>query len=347
MAQNWVNVVTGGAGFIGANLTAQLLRSGQQVIIYDNFSRPGCKHNLDWLQKSFGTANLRVVQGDVRNLGQLRQSVENAEQIYHFAGQVAVTTSVQDPRLDFETNALGTFNVLEAARLGNRNPIVIYASTNKVYGALVNEEIEELPTRYALRSRPLGIDELHYLDFHSPYGCSKGVGDQYVHDYARIYGMRTIVFRQSCIYGPRQFGLEDQGWVAWFIAAALRDLPIVIFGDGKQVRDILHVDDLTAAMVSAVQNIGRCAGEIYNIGGGPANTISIWNEFGPLLEERLGRKIAVTYREARPGDQRIYVSDISKAKAHFGWQPKIPVQEGVNRLIDWVKTHLDLFSGLV
>lgn len=342
-----IDVVTGGAGFIGANLTGRLLENGRRVIVYDNFSRSGCQSNTDWLKKEYPGDSLEIIRGDVRDFELLSQTVKRAERIFHFAGQVAVTTSVSDPRTDFEINALGTFNVLEAARLSRQNPIVFFASTNKVYGELVNEDIEELETRYALRSKLHGIDELHYLDFHSPYGCSKGTGDQYVHDYASIYGLRTVVFRQSCIYGPHQFGLEDQGWVAWFIAAALKNLPIIIYGNGKQVRDILYVDDLTQAILAAVQNIKRTAGQIYNIGGGPGNTMSIWAEFGPLLEELFGKKIAVTYKAGRPGDQLVYISDIAKARAHFGWKPQVSAKEGINKLASWIKDHLNLFSHLV
>jgi CDP-paratose 2-epimerase len=262
------------------------------------------------------------------------------------AGQVAVTTSVQNPRLDFEGNALGTFNALEAARLVGNDPIFIYASTNKVYGGMEDVEVVEDATRYRYADLPLGVSETQPIDFHSPYGCSKGAGDQYVRDYARIYNLRTVVARQSCIYGYRQFGIEDQGWVAWFIIAALKERPITIYGNGKQVRDVLFIDDLLDAYEAFDQNIELAAGQIYNIGGGPQNTMSIWTEFGPMLEELLGRPIHVCYRDWRPGDQPVYVSDIRKAERELGWRPRICVQEGVTRLFDWIRGHQELFCHL-
>jgi CDP-paratose 2-epimerase len=257
-----------------------------------------------------------------------------------------VTTSVQNPRLDFEDNALGTFNALEAARLVGSDPIFIYASTNKVYGGMAGVQVVEEATRYRYTDLPCGVPEAEPLDFHSPYGCSKGAGDQYTRDYARIYGLRTVVMRQSCIYGYRQFGIEDQGWVAWFVIAALKERPITIYGNGRQVRDVLFIDDLLDAYEAAVQNMAMAAGQIYNIGGGPRNTISIWAEFGPLLEELLGRPIPVRYGDWRPGDQPIYVSDVRKAGRQLGWCPRISVREGVTRLFEWIRDHHQLFQHL-
>jgi CDP-paratose 2-epimerase len=330
-------LVTGGAGFIGSNLAYHLLARGYSVMVYDNLSRAGARANVDWLKEQ-GKNKLTVVQADVRDFEELREAAEGCKEIYHLAGQVAVTASVENPRNDFENNALGTLNALEAARLSKENPIFFYASTNKVYGSLSDEKIVELRARYELPRLKNGIGEKQPLDFHSPYGCSKGAGDQYVRDFSRIYGLRTIVFRQSCIYGQRQFGVEDQGWLAWFMLAALRGEPITIYGDGKQVRDILHIDDLLEAVQMAVHNISVTAGQVYNIGGGPKNAISVWAEFAPMLQQLLGRGIKVEYAPARPGDQQFYVSDITKARADFSWEPRTGVKEGLGRLFDWAKS---------
>ena len=339
-------LVTGGAGFIGANLAARLLQNGAHVTILDNLSRPGALSNVEWLKTLAENARLTFIQGDLNNAEKVKQACDGATCIFHFAGQVAVTTSVVDPRKDFMDNALGTLNVLEAARGSGCDPVVIYSSTNKVYGELDEAEFKEGAMRYEYTDRPNGIAESQPLDFHSPYGCSKGAADQYVHDYARIYGLRTIVMRQSCIYGYRQFGIEDQGWLAWFIIAALKDRPITIYGDGKQVRDILFIDDLLDAYEAAVAQTQKTAGRIYNIGGGVKNTMSVWTEFGPILESLLGRPIKVSMKDWRPGDQRIYVSDIRMAKRDLGWEPKVSVQDGVGRLFDWMKSNQALFANL-
>ncbi len=333
-------LLTGGAGFIGANYAARLLARGERVTIYDNFSRQGADINVQWLQEQAQPGALRVVRGDVRDAALLTAVTRDADVVVHLAAQVAVTTSVRDPRLDFEVNALGTFNVLEAARLAPTPPIVLYASTNKVYGAMEEVPVVEEATRYRYASLPHGVPETQPLDFHSPYGCSKGAGDQYVRDYARIYGLRTVVLRQSCIYGPRQWGIEDQGWVAWFVIAALTGRPITIYGDGKQVRDVLFIDDLLDAYDAAVARIDVAAGQVYNIGGGPQHALSIWAEFGPLLERMLGRAIPVRYGPWRPGDQRVFISDIRKAQRELGWRPRVNVTEGVQRLIAWVRAAL-------
>ena len=267
----------------------------------------------------------------------LTATAREVDAIIHLAGQVAVTTSVLHPRQDFEDNALGTFNLLEAARLSGRNPVVLYSSTNKVYGGMDDIPVVERETRYAYENQPYGMSETYPLDFHSPYGCSKGAGDQYMRDYARIYGLRTVVFRQSTIYGPRQFGIEDQGWMAWLMIAAVMGKPIRIYGDGKQVRDMLFVDDLIDAYEAALERIDIAAGQVYNLGGGPGNTISIWREFGPVLEGMLGREIPVAWDGWRPGDQRVYISDIRKAKNELGWEPKVGISDGMQRLFDWIK----------
>ncbi len=342
MSRNYL--ITGGAGFIGSNYVQRLLKRGETVTVYDNLSRGGAPVNLRWLRESFGDSSFKMVQADIRDVEAVRKAAEQADVIVHLAGQVAVTTSVQEPREDFEVNALGTFNVLEAARLSGRKPILIYASTNKVYGGMEDVEIVEDATRWHYKDLPLGASEGQPLDFHSPYGCSKGTGDQYVRDYARIYDLPTVVFRQSCIYGPRQFGVEDQGWVAWFIIAAVMGQPITIYGDGKQVRDVLHVEDLLDAYDLAVQRIDRARGQVYNMGGGISNVLAVWSEFGPLLERLLGHPIAVGGGDWRPGDQKVFYADTTKAERELGWKAKINLEEGIERLYQWVVENKDLFK---
>jgi CDP-paratose 2-epimerase len=337
-------LVTGGAGFIGCNYVHRLLGRGDDVIVYDNLSRRGAEANVSWLREAYGAGAFDLKAEDIRDKDALLAAVEGVDVVVHLAGQTAVTTSVLDPRSDFQDNALGTFNVLEAARQIPSKPVLLYASTNKVYGEMEQTTVVEEETRYAYRDRPHGIPETQPLDFHSPYGCSKGAGDQYVRDYARIYGLPTVVFRQSCIYGPRQMGVEDQGWVAWFIIAAVQRKPITIYGDGKQVRDVLYIDDLLDAYDAAIERVESAAGEIYNIGGGPAHTMSVWEEFRPLLEDLLGRSIPVSYDDWRPGDQRIYVSDIRKAEEDLDWRPRVGVEAGVRHLYEWVIANRDLFA---
>jgi CDP-paratose 2-epimerase len=337
-------LITGGAGFIGSNYADHLLRRAAQVTIFDNLSRRGADKNLAWLRETHGAEAFELIIGDVRDAGALDEAAAEADIIVHLAGQVAVTSSVIDPRADFEINALGSFNVLESARKSGRNPFVIYSSTNKVYGEMSEHRLLEQKTRYRYAKLPYGLPETQQLDFHSPYGCSKGTAEQYVHDYARIYGIPSVVLRQSCIYGPRQFGIEDQGWLAWFVIAAVLEKPITIYGDGKQVRDMLHVRDLIAAYEAAVTRRKKVAGRIYNVGGGPQHTLSIWAECGPMLEKLLGRKIAVKRDRVRPGDQQVYISDIRKAKKDLGWAPKIGVEQGVSELVDWVQAHRSLFD---
>lgn len=335
--------ITGGAGFIGSNYVSRLLERGEKVTIYDNLSRAGAPRNLAWLQEKFGEAAFRLTVGDVRDAALLTVSSRAADVIIHLAAQVAVTTSVVKPREDFEINAQGTFNVLEAARLNERKPVILYASTNKVYGGMEDVKVVEDATRWRYSDLPLGCPETQPLDFHSPYGCSKGTGDQYVRDYARIYGLPSVVLRQSCIYGPRQFGVEDQGWVAWMIIAAVTGRPLTIYGDGKQIRDVLHVDDLLNAYDAAIAKIDTVRGQVYNLGGGPENTMSIWTEFGPLLEKLLGKPVPVRRGDWRPGDQKVFVADIRKAGRELGWKPKVGVEAGVGRLFEWVRENKDLF----
>lgn len=335
-------IITGGGGFIGANAASRYLQRGHRVILFDDFSRPGSEKNLTWL-KSQG--RLRVFDADIRNADRLRkgfQAHRDAGLILHLAAQVAVTTSVQNPRLDFEINALGTFNVLEAVRHANLKATFLFASTNKVYGEMEDLKIIEKKGRYAYAGLPYGVPEERNLDFHSPYGCSKGAADQYVRDYHRIYGIPTIVFRQSCIYGPRQFGVEDQGWVAWFMIAAQLGRPLTIYGDGKQVRDVLYITDLLDAFDAAAKRIRQTAGRIYNIGGGPRNTLSLL-ELVHGLESRRGRLLPYRKADWRPGDQRIYVSDIRRARKEFGWKPKVGVRQGLGLLYRWVSKNQGLF----
>jgi CDP-paratose 2-epimerase len=338
-------LITGGAGFIGCNLADACIRAGHEVTLFDNLSRRGSETNLAWLRLSLGDDSFAFVKGDIRNYEAILRATAGQEAIYHLASQTAVTTSVTDPRTDFEINALGTFNALEAARHAGRDPIFIFASTNKVYGGMEDAPAVELETRYALPAYPAGVSETRPLDFHSPYGCSKGAADQYVRDYARIYGLRTVVFRQSCIYGQRQMGVEDQGWVAWFAIAAVTGKPITIYGNGKQVRDLLHVDDLVRAFQLATERIDVTAGQVYNLGGGPANTLSIWAEFGPLLTMVVGRPVEPSaWSGWRPGDQPVFVADARKAGQEFGWAPQVSVRDGIARLVDWVRENRELFS---
>ncbi len=340
MAKNYL--VTGGAGFIGSNYVDRLLRRGDNVTVYDNLSRVGAPKNLSWLHERFGSQAFQLVVGDVQDADRVDAAARNMDVIVHLASQVAVTSSVAEPRPDFEANALGTFNVLEAARGSGKGPVVLYASTNKVYGGMEHIKVSEAATRYRYTSLPNGVPESMPLDFHSPYGCSKGAGDQYVRDYARIYGLPTVVFRQSCIYGPRQFGMEDQGWVAWFIIAVLVGKSITIYGDGKQVRDLLYVDDLLDVYDAALEKIDIAAGQVYNIGGGPQNTISVWREFQPLLERFFEVEIPAVAGSWRPGDQRIYISDIRKAQSDLGWVPEVGVEGGIRRLIEWARENREI-----
>ena len=335
-------LIIGGAGFIGSNYAARRLAAGDEVVVFDNLSRPKTELNLEWLRSRHGS-RLTFITGDVRDYQAVAQAAAGANAVAHLAGQVAVTTSVANPREDFEVNALGTFNVLEAVRQGAPEAAVLFASTNKVYGGLEDVVVEEQRTRHMFRDLPDGVAESHPLDFHSPYGCSKGAADQYVRDYARVYGMRTVVFRQSCIYGTRQFGVEDQGWVAHFCISAALGRPITIYGDGKQVRDVLWIDDLLNAYDLAIGHLDVASGQIFNVGGGPANTMSIWAEFEPLLGPMVKSPLAVQYREARVGDQKVYVSNIDKARRELGWEPKVSVKEGVERLWNWVSGNRDLF----
>ncbi|MBE2223044.1 MAG: SDR family NAD(P)-dependent oxidoreductase [Anaerolineae bacterium] len=334
--------ITGGAGFIGCNSADHFLQQGHDVVIFDNLSRVGTPANLAWLQANHRD-RLSFVKGDIRHYDQLAQAINGADVVLHLASQVAVTTSVLNPREDFEINALGTFNVVEAVRNHAPAAAVLYSSTNKVYGGMEAVGVVEKNGRYTYADHPYGISETYPLDFHSPYGCSKGTGDQYVLDYARIYGLRTLVFRQSCIYGERQFGVEDQGWVAHFVIATLFNRPISIYGDGKQVRDLLNVKDLIRAYEAGLARIDDLSGTAINLGGGPHNTLSVWTEFGPLLASLAGHEVPITHHEWRPGDQRVFIADIRKAKELLGWEPQISPQAGITDLYRWVESNKELF----
>lgn len=331
-------LITGGAGFIGSNLAARLLRAGHEVRVLDDLSRPGSERNLAWLRSLGG--GLRFWQAGINDRQTLAEAAAGVAQVYHLAGQVAVTKSVADPTGDFLANALGTLNLLEAARAKSPDAAVILASTNKVYGSLTGQRVDLGEGRYRLVDFPFGIPETFPLDFHSPYGCSKGAADQYVRDYHRIYGLRTVVFRQSCIYGPRQFGLSDQGWLAWFVLAALKGMPIQIDGDGCQVRDVLFVEDLLDAYELAAGRVEECAGEVFNIGGGPERVLAIWRDVAPLLERLTGSQPAVQFGPWRPGDQKVFISDTRKVRERLGWRPRVSVEEGMARLVAWTREEM-------
>lgn len=316
-------LVTGGAGFIGAHLCRRWLEGGAAVTIFDNFSRAGSEENWQRLRaESAPAAALALLRGDVRDAAAVAAAVAGQDAVFHLAAQVAVTTSLAEPRRDFEINAGGTLNVLEAARRASRPPFVLYSSTNKVYGAL----------RGAARAAAVGEDQP--LDFHSPYGCSKGAADQYVRDYARIFGVPTAVFRMSCIYGPGQNGNEDQGWVAHFARAVRAGETVTIYGDGEQTRDLLFIEDLVEAMLLAWRRREGCAGAVFNIGGGAANVRSL-REVMAALERLAGRRLETRAAAARPGDQRHYCSDIRRFQALTGWQPRVGVAAGLARLDQW------------
>lgn len=337
-------LITGGCGFIGTNLAEHFANRGWTVTVLDNLSRKGAVENLLWLRAE--RPDVRFVHADIRMDQQtLRAAVLKADAVFHLASQVAVTTSFKNPAEDCEINAIGTVNLLEAIRSQSVNPTFIYASTNKVYGGMEDVAVELVGSRYRYRDLPHGIPENRALDFHSPYGCSKGAGDQYTRDYARVYGLNTVVMRQSCIYGPRQYGLTDQGWVAWFMVAACGAQPLTIYGDGKQVRDILDVADLARAYELAVERIETVRGQIFNIGGGPENTMSLV-ELIAYLEEKLRRPIPSSSAAWRPGDQPCYVSDIRKAKAVLDWEPRVTKDEGLDRLLFWVRDHVEEFRRL-
>jgi CDP-paratose 2-epimerase len=330
------NLVTGGAGFVGTNTAHRLLESGERVVVLDDLSRPGVDRNLQWLRANHGT-RLEVVQGDVRSAADVRHAARSADRVFHFAAQVAVTTSVVDPSHDYSVNLGGTLTLLEELRRRSEPPPLLFTSTNKVYGKLAGLAVSQVGERYEphdAETRAHGVSEQWPLQFASPYGCSKGGADQYVLDYAETFGLPAVVFRMSCIYGPHQCGNEDQGWVAHFLMQALQGAPITLFGDGRQVRDVLHVDDLLDAMLLATDRSAQLAGQAFNMGGGPQSTVSLLELID--LIGRLGSPPEVRHGDWRVGDQRYYVSDTRRFRDATGWTPKVAPEDGVKLLHDWL-----------
>lgn len=341
-------LITGCAGFIGSHLAEFFMDRGDEVIGLDNLSRNGAQQNLDLLERS-EVKKFKFYKVDVRNFKDIEQVFDEHapfDLVIHEAGQVAVTTSILSPREDFEINALGTLNMLEATRKYSPDAFFEYASTNKVYGGMDEEVVEERDGRYVYANKKFGINESQPLDFHSPYGCSKGAADQYVRDYARIYGLKTVVLRQSCIYGTRQFGIEDQGWVAWFTIAAILGKPLTIFGDGKQGRDLLWVDDLVRAYFSLYSSRKHVSGKVYNVGGGVENILSL-NELVEKLKKCDVLKSDPSFAEWRHGDQKIFACDISSISGDTGWRPNVSVDQGIEKLINWTKNNKDLLSRII
>jgi CDP-paratose 2-epimerase len=337
-------LITGGAGFIGVNTAIAFFQQGWNVSILDNLSRRGADTNLKWLQKEC-IESISFYQIDIRDFEALSAVVKETkpDMLLHLAAQVAVTTSYLNPREDFEINALGSFNIMESIRLYSPETFVLYASTNKVYGGMEEISVVRRENGYQFIDFDFGISEKQPLDFHSPYGCSKGVADQYTIDYARIYNLNSCSFRQSCIYGTRQFGIEDQGWVAWFTIAATLKKPITLYGDGWQTRDVLNVKDLALAYKSAWDHRNEVSGQAFNIGGGPKNTLCL-RDLIKFLETKLNSEIIPEFASSRPGDQPVFVCDIRKAKEILKWSPSINVHDGIEELIDWVRVNINLFS---
>ncbi len=340
-------LITGGCGFIGSNAAVHFDSLGHDVVCVDNLSRPGASGHARFVEKLPRT---RLIVADLTDDDPVWldavASLGEDDAVLHLAGQVAVTTSIADPVVDFRLNAVATLNLLEAVRRSGGKPALLFSSTNKVYGELEWLDLAETEKRFTGRAVDEGLDESTPLDFHSPYGCSKGAADQYVRDYARIYGLRTVVFRQSCIYGARQFGVEDQGWMAWFMIAGLLGRPTTIYGPGKQVRDALFVDDLTRAFAAAIERIDRVSGEVFNIGGGPGNTVSIL-ELLDILEASFGLQSAARFAPPRPGDQRVFVTDVGRARRALAWEPTVGLADGLAPMHDWCAANLDVIRPLV
>lgn len=332
-------MITGGCGFLGSNIASQVLKQNDELLVYDNLSRIGGEENLDWL-RSLG--QFEFVQANTNDYATLSNVIKRYQPdvIYHLAGQVAMTTSISNPRLDFETNVLGSFNVLESVRQHSPQTVVVYSSTNKVYGDFEYLNYDETDSRYVCKEFPKGFDESVHLDFHSPYGCSKGSADQYMLDWARIFGLKTIVFRHSSMYGARQFGTYDQGWISWFCQKAVetkydKDTTFTISGNGKQVRDVLHAEDMIKLYLSAPKHIDKARGQVFNIGGGYENSLSLLELF-TFLEKELGVKLNYTQLPPRESDQKIFVADIKKASEIFDWKPKVTKEEGIRKMLQWV-----------
>lgn len=336
-------VITGGCGFLGSNLASDAIARGDELVVFDNLYRNGSRDNLVWLQ---GQGRFSFEHGDIRNQNDITRVIQafKPDAVFHLAGQVAMTTSIANPRMDFEVNVMGTHNLLEAVRQHCPSAIVVYSSTNKVYGDLEQYTYEETQTRYRCVEQPKGFDERSQLDFHSPYGCSKGAADQYMLDYARIFGLKTVVFRHSSMYGGRQFATYDQGWVGWFCQKAVETSrgqlhePFTISGTGKQVRDVLHADDMKRLYTAAVNNIEKAKGKAFNIGGGIENSLSLLELFS-MLEAQLNIKLNYTRLPVRESDQRVFVADIGKAKQLLNWEPAVSAEEGVSRMVDWVSAN--------
>jgi CDP-paratose 2-epimerase len=341
-----VILITGGAGFIGSNLAASYLADGCRVIVFDNLSRPGVESNLEWLERSFGN-RIETRCEDIRDANAVTQAVNAADAIFHLAAQVAVTSSLETPLTDFAVNVTGTLHVLEAIRLSARRPPLLFTSTNKVYGALDDLQLLEGEHRWepAGETARDGISERRPLDFHSPYGCSKGSADAYVLDYARSFGLRSVVFRMSCIYGPRQFGTEDQGWVAHFVRAIREGRDLMIYGDGKQVRDLLFIEDLVRAMKRAEANSARLAGEAFNLGGGSVRSASLL-EVVREISKVTGMHTRLQFEAPRVGDQKWYVSDTQKFEIASAWRPYTGVQEGIAALNRWLDESAPKFESV-
>lgn len=334
-------LITGGCGFLGSNLAAEALRRGDELVVFDNLSRLGSAENLGWLRSQ---GNFKHLHGDIRNGNDISRVVQEfcPDAVFHLAGQVAMTTSIANPRLDFEINVMGSFNLLEAIRRHAPKAAVIYSSTNKVYGDLEQYAYRETPTRFECVDCPNGFDERTPLDFHSPYGCSKGAADQYMLDYARIFGLRTVVFRHSSMYGGRQFATYDQGWVGWFCqkaaeAARGESMPFTISGSGKQVRDVLHAEDMVRLYFAAVDRVDSAVGQAFNIGGGMKNSLSLLELFA-LLESLVGVPLEFKRLPPRESDQRVFVADIAKAGRLLNWRPSVSNQDGVARMLEWVRS---------
>lgn len=339
-------LITGGCGFLGSNLAAHALEQGIDLCVFDNLYRHGSQSNLQWLREQ---GNFEFIHGDIRNANDVYRVIARIkpDAIFHLAGQVAMTTSIADPRMDFEVNALGTLNLLDAVRMQSLETVVIYSSTNKVYGDLEQYQYRETDTRYICVERPNGFDEQTPLDFHSPYGCSKGSADQYLRDYHRIFGLKTVVLRHSSMYGGRQFATADQGWIGWFCQmasetrAGRRAEPFTISGNGKQVRDVLHSEDMISLYFSTLKHANAAAGHAFNIGGGIANSLSLLELFD-LLENEIGQPLQYKKLHPRESDQRVFVADISKMERLTGWKPQVRAQQGVLRMLEWTSS---IFTG--
>jgi len=342
-------LITGGCGFLGSNLAAHALSQGLELCVFDSLYRHGSQSNLQWLR---GQGAFEFVHGDIRNANDVSRVIARfkPDAVFHLAGQVAMTTSIADPRMDFEVNAMGTLNVLEAVRAHVPEAVVIYSSTNKVYGDLEQYQYRETDTRYVCVEQPDGFNEATPLDFHSPYGCSKGSADQYLRDYHRIFGLKTVVFRHSSMYGGRQFATADQGWIGWFCQMAARtragtlEAPFTISGNGKQVRDVLHAEDMISLYFSTLKHADAAAGQAFNIGGGIANSLSLLELF-ELLETEIGQPLHYTKLPPRESDQRVFVADIGKMGRLSGWAPKVSAQAGVSKMLAWTTAMMETERG--